>query len=51
LLAEMRRALEVIPKRGTFANDAERERVLEVYREGIATLEKRMAEEAEKAGK
>jgi len=46
LMAEMRRALEVIPKRGTFAGDAELQRVLAVYREGIATLEKRMAEEA-----
>jgi len=42
LMAEMKRALEVIPKRGTFANDAERDRVLEVYREGIRTLEARM---------
>ena len=42
LMAEMKRALEVIPKRGTFANDAERERVLEVYREGIRNLEYRM---------
>jgi hypothetical protein len=44
LLAEMRRGLEVIPKRGTFADDAELQRVLDVYREGIVTLEKRMAE-------
>ena len=42
LMAEMKRALEVIPKRGTFAGDAERERVLEVYREGIRNLEARM---------
>lgn len=42
LIAEMRRALEVIPKRGTFAGDAEREKVLDVYREGIRTLEARM---------
>jgi hypothetical protein len=42
LMAEMRRALEVIPKRGTFADDAEREKVLDVYREGIRTLEARM---------
>ena len=48
LLAEMRRGLEVIPKRGTFAEDAELQRVLAVYREGIATLENRMAEEAAK---
>jgi hypothetical protein len=42
LMAEMKRALEVIPKRGTFAGDAERESVLEVYREGIRNLEARM---------
>lgn len=42
LVAEMRRALEVIPKRATFASDTEREKVLEVYREGIRTLELRM---------
>lgn len=42
LMAEMRRALEVIPKRATFADDAERDKVLEVYREGIRTLEARM---------
>jgi hypothetical protein len=50
LMAEMRRALDVIPKRGTFADDAELQRVLKVYREGIATLEKRMAAEAAKPG-
>ncbi|MCE9605344.1 MAG: CehA/McbA family metallohydrolase [Planctomycetia bacterium] len=42
MLAEMRRALDVIPKRAAFANDDERRRVLEVYREGIKTLEARM---------
>ena len=42
-LAEMRRALEVIPKQGKFANDAERERVISVYRSGIQTLEQRLA--------
>jgi hypothetical protein len=51
LVAEMRRALDVIPKRGAFADDAELQRVLDVYREGIATLEKRMADAAEKTVK
>lgn len=42
LLAEMQANIESITRRGTFANDAERERVLDVHRRGIATLEARL---------
>jgi hypothetical protein len=41
--SELERALDEIPKQGKFADDAERERVLAVYRDGLVTLEKRIA--------
>jgi hypothetical protein len=40
----MRRPFEVIPKNGVFADDAQRERVLNVYREAIRTLEQRIGD-------
>ncbi len=42
LLAELKAAPEVITKDGQFADDAERARVLDVYREAIRTLESRI---------
>ena len=42
LRAELIRALEVIPQRGKFADDAEREQVLTVYREGLRLLDARI---------
>ena len=43
LLTELKAAPDVIRRDGVFADDAGRERVLEVYREAIATLEARLA--------
>ena len=40
---ELRRADEVIRRRGTFADAAERDEVLGLYREALRTLEDRMA--------
>ena len=42
LIAEMKANIDAITRQGTFANDEERERVLEVHRRGIATLEARL---------
>jgi hypothetical protein len=42
LVADMREAIEKIRGQAAFAGDAERKSVLEVYREGIATLERRL---------
>ena len=44
LLAELKAAPATIDKEGKFADDAERDRVLNVYREAIRTLEARIAE-------
>lgn len=44
LLDELKAAPDVIRKDGKFADDAERERVLAVYREAIRTLEARIAD-------
>jgi hypothetical protein len=44
LLIELRRALEVIPQQGRFADDAERERVLQVYRDALRMLEARIGD-------
>ena len=41
LLEEMRFALDYIPRHGKFADDADLQSVLDVYREGIRTLEAR----------
>jgi hypothetical protein len=38
LIRDMEQAIETITARGTFANESHRERVLAVYREGIAVL-------------
>jgi hypothetical protein len=43
LLAELKAAPAVIEKEGKFADEAERKRVLDVYREAIRTLEARIA--------
>lgn len=51
LLVELRRALEVIPQRGTFANDGERDSVLNVYRDAIQNLESRMRDKKSGAKK
>jgi hypothetical protein len=44
LLADMESALKVIPTKAKFAEDAQREEVLKIYREGIATLRRRLSE-------
>jgi hypothetical protein len=41
LIRDMEQAVETISARGSFAQPADRERVLAVYREGIAALRKR----------
>jgi hypothetical protein len=43
LIEEMQESLESIPKQGKFANDAERESVLNVHRTGIETLRRWIA--------
>jgi hypothetical protein len=40
----MESALKVIPTKGRFAEEAQREDVLKIYREGIATLRQRLSE-------
>ena len=44
LLADMETALKVIPAKAKFADEAQREDVLKIYREGIATLRQRLSE-------
>ena len=44
LLADMDSALKVIPTKAKFADDTQREEVLNIYRDGIATLRKRLSE-------
>ena len=47
LIAEMEASMAAIIEKGTFANDAERESVLEVYRRGIAILQDRLKHNSE----
>jgi hypothetical protein len=42
LIADMQQAIRTIDQKATFADDAERDEVLSVYRGGIATLRKRL---------
>ncbi|MBT4865948.1 MAG: CehA/McbA family metallohydrolase [Planctomycetaceae bacterium] len=42
LLAEMKANVDSIQKNGTFADDQERQRVLDVYRDGIAEMTRRL---------
>ena len=42
LISEILEAISIVESRGTFAGDAEKESVLEIYREGIAYLRGRM---------
>ncbi len=42
LLEDMRAALDIIPRKAVFADDQQRDEVLDVYRQGIATLEERL---------
>jgi len=44
LLADMESALRVIPTKATFTDDGQREEVLKIYRDGIATLRRRFTE-------
>lgn len=44
LLADMRSAKETISQQGQFLNEQDKQRVLSVYDEGIATLRRRMAD-------
>ena len=44
LLAEMDSALRKIPASGTFESAGQREEVLQIYRDGIATLRRRLGE-------
>ena len=46
LIKEMRAGMVVIEQKGTFATEAERERVLKVHRDGIAKLERRVERNA-----
>ncbi|MHC4406606.1 MAG: CehA/McbA family metallohydrolase [Planctomycetota bacterium] len=46
LIADMQQAIGTIRQKATFADDEQREQVLKVYREGIATLRKRMEQHA-----
>jgi hypothetical protein len=43
LLAEMERSIVMIKAQGYFGDDAERERVLDVYREGIGLLQEKLS--------
>ena len=42
----METALKVIPAKAKFADEAQREDVLKIYREGIATLRQRLSDYA-----
>lgn len=42
LIADTRKAMQKIQDQATFADDSQREDVLNVYREGIGTLRKRL---------
>ena len=42
LIADMESSLQTIPTKAKFADDAQRDEVLNIYREGIATLRKRL---------
>lgn len=42
LIADMREAMQTIEPKATFAGDAERNEVMDVYRKGIATLRERL---------
>lgn len=44
LIAEMESALSQIPAKGKFANEAQREEVLKIYRDGIRSLRQRLGE-------
>lgn len=44
LVAEMESSLQQVPAKGKFANDAQREDVLKIYRDGIQSLRKRLDE-------
>lgn len=44
LIADMESALQRISAKGQFANDAQREEVLKIYRDGIRTLRPRLGE-------
>jgi hypothetical protein len=45
LIADMQQAIREIDQKATFADDTERDDVLAVYRQGIATLRKRLRTE------
>ena len=42
LLDDMRAAIKIIPKKAVFADDRQQDEVLDVYRQGIRTLEERL---------
>jgi hypothetical protein len=44
MVAEMEAALKAIPAKGRFDDDKQREEVLQIYREGIRTLRRQLAE-------
>ena len=44
LLTDMESALKVIPTKAKFVDDAQRDEVLKIYRDGIATLRQRISE-------
>jgi hypothetical protein len=42
----MQQSVETIDSKGTFANDQERSRVLQVYQDGIQILQRRLQKQA-----
>ncbi|MCP4814413.1 MAG: CehA/McbA family metallohydrolase [Planctomycetaceae bacterium] len=46
LIKEMQQSVETIDSKGTFANDQERSRVLQVYQDGIQILQRRLQKQA-----
>jgi hypothetical protein len=48
LIAEMENSIETIKTKGTFADAAEEEAVINVYREGIAAMQRRIEQNAKK---
>ena len=46
LIKEMQQSVETIDAKGTFANDQERSRVLQVYHDGIQILQRRLQKHA-----
>jgi hypothetical protein len=46
LIADMQRSMSIISEKGMFDTAHQRERILEIYREGIAVLDERLKKHA-----